>query len=59
LEYILYNNNIQTWFELLKKELINLGFTSAATVDGGNDVGQLIFFPDQLDWILNIDESKK
>ena len=42
-------NNIQTWFTLFKKELIDLGFACAATVDDGNDVDELIFFPGQLD----------
>ena len=51
-------NNIQTWFTLFKKELIDLGFACAATVDDGNDVGELIFFPGQLDWILDIDKSE-
>ena len=38
--------------------MIDLGFACAATVDDGNDVGELIFFPGQLDWILNIDKSE-
>ena len=41
MEYI-YINSIQTWFELLKKEHINLGFSRAAAINDGNDVGELI-----------------
>ena len=29
--------------------MIDLGFACAATVDDGNDVDELIFFPGQLD----------
>ena len=46
MEYIyiyIYIINIQTWFELLKREHIDLGFARAAAIDDENDVvGELI-----------------
>ena len=50
-------NNINTWFDLLKEELIELGFARAATIDD-DVVGELVFLDGQLDLILNIDESE-
>ena len=38
----IYIINIQTWFELLKREHIDLGFARAAAIDDENDVGELI-----------------
>ena len=53
-------NSINTWFKLLKKELIAMGFARAATAEDGDkdEGGELIFFPGQLDRTLNIDESE-
>ena len=53
-------NSINTWFKLLKKELIAMGFAQAATAEDGDkdEGGELIFFPGQLDRTLNIDESE-
>jgi len=50
-------NNINTWFDLLKEELIELGFARAATIDD-DVVGELVFLDGELDRILNIDESE-
>ena len=51
------HNHINTWFKQMKTDLIDLGFARLHTTD--NDVeGELVFLVGQLDWILNIDESK-
>ena len=50
-------NNINTWFEKMKDELIVLGFACLPTIE--EDVeGELVFLPSQCDQILNIDESE-
>ena len=50
-------NNINTWFEKMKDELIVLGFACLPTIE--EDVeGELVFLPSQRDRILNIDESE-
>ena len=50
-------NNINTWFEKMKEELIVLGFARLPTAE--EDVeGELVFFDGQLQRILNIDESE-
>ena len=50
-------DNINTWFEKMKDELIVLGFARLPTTE--EDVeGELVFLPSQRDWILNIDKSK-
>ncbi|OEU17850.1 hypothetical protein FRACYDRAFT_238278 [Fragilariopsis cylindrus CCMP1102] len=51
-------NNINIWFEQMKKELIELGFARAVTTEDVDMVGELVFHPGQLDRILNIDESE-
>ena len=51
-------NNINIWFEQMKKELIELGFARAVTTEDVDVVGELVFHPGQLDRILNIDESE-
>ena len=52
-------NNINTWFEKMKEELIDLGFARLPTAEEEDVVeGELVFFDGQLDRILNIDESE-
>ena len=51
-------NNINTWFEQMKTDLINLGFARLPTAAEEEVEGELVFFDDQLQRILNIDESE-
>ena len=50
-------NNINTWFEQMKTDLINLGFARLPEEEEDVD-GELVFFDGQLERILNIDESE-
>ena len=51
-------NNINTWFEQMKDELIDLGFAWLPTAEEDDVEGELVFFDGQLERILNIDESE-
>eukprot|EP00536_Pseudo-nitzschia_multiseries_P010796 jgi/Psemu1/204155/e_gw1.342.42.1 len=53
------SNNINTWFETLKEILVVYGFARLATeeeIRNGHE-GELVFFPGQLNRILNVDET--
>ena len=50
-------NNLNVWFDTLKEFLITKGF-ARKRLDGEDDgEGELVFFPGQLNCILNLDES--
>eukprot|EP00536_Pseudo-nitzschia_multiseries_P009677 jgi/Psemu1/23978/gm1.23978_g len=53
------SNNINTWFETVKEILAVYGFARLATeeeIRNGHE-GELVFFPGQLNRILNVDET--
>eukprot|EP00536_Pseudo-nitzschia_multiseries_P003558 jgi/Psemu1/8094/gm1.8094_g len=53
------SNNINTWFETVKEILVVYGFACLVTdeeIRKGHE-GELVFFPGQLNRILNIDET--
>eukprot|EP00536_Pseudo-nitzschia_multiseries_P016225 jgi/Psemu1/45378/gm1.45378_g len=53
------SNNINTWFETVKEILVVYGFARLVTeeeIRNGHE-GELVFFPGQLNCILNVDET--
>ena len=49
-------SNLNVWFDTLKEFLITKAF-ARERLDGENGEGELVFFPGQLNRILNLDES--
>ena len=49
-------NNLNIWFDTLKELLISKGF-ARKRIDNEDGEGELVFFPGQLNRILNLDES--
>eukprot|EP00536_Pseudo-nitzschia_multiseries_P010580 jgi/Psemu1/26402/gm1.26402_g len=53
------SNNINTWFETVKEILVDYGFAHLATeeeIRNGQE-GELVFYPGQLNRILNVDKT--
>ena len=50
-------NNINVWFNTLRDNLIVMGFARVKFEAEAGKGGELVFFPGQLNCILNLDES--
>ena len=50
-------SNINIWFDTLKHFFIDKGFARVSTEEDG-DIGEIVYFDNQTDRILNLDESE-